>query len=265
MVRSTAATVSPMPAMFGPESRSPSHSAPITATTAGAAAPRMPALMGLVYFMPQNHTVVLPTSPVSERTRKGAWSGRRKGGKGPCRILARRMRTGGISAARAVVSVIGPSSTRPILLAGKLPAQRRATRESRMYAFRWLIGWSLPREAPEMVRPCRDGADRAERQNGRLTSSSSWPPSSFSPSCHPLPHPRVPRLDRSFRDCTGTPRGVSRGKYTMRGREGDRTLYLGCPGESAGAQAVEKGPDARRRPKGRTRGVLLYVEIGRAS
>jgi hypothetical protein len=44
--------------------------------------------------------------------------------------------------ARAVVSVIGPSSERPILLAGKLPAQRRAARERRIYAFRWLIGSS---------------------------------------------------------------------------------------------------------------------------
>ena len=72
------------------------------------------------------------------------------------------------------------------------------------------------REAPEMDRPCRDGADRAERQNGRLTSSSSWLPSSFSPSCHPLPHPRVPRLDRSCGDCTGRVRGVSSGKYILR-------------------------------------------------
>ena len=78
-----------------------------------------------------------------------------------------------------------------------------------------------------MDRPCRDGADRAERQNGRLTSSSSWPPSSFSPSCHPLPHPRVPRLDRSCRDCTGRVRRVSRRKYTLQYRNGAGTLHLG--------------------------------------
>jgi len=35
---------------------------------------------------------------------------------------------------------------------------------------------------PKMVRPCRDGADRAERQ-GALTSSFSWSPFSWPP-CH---------------------------------------------------------------------------------
>src|SRR6266571_8587557 len=45
-----------------------------------------------------------------------------------------------------------------------------------------------------MDRPCRDGADRAERRYRRLTSSFSWRPSSSSPSCHPPPVPRVPRL-----------------------------------------------------------------------
>ena len=83
------------------------------------------------------------------------------------------------------------------------------------------------REAPEMDRPCRDGADRAERQNGRLTSSSSWLPSSFSPSCHPLPHPRVPRLDRSCGDCTGRVRGVSSGKYILRCLVSAGPLHLG--------------------------------------
>ena len=70
MVRTTAATVSAMPAMLARDIRSPSQSEPITATTAGAAAPRIPALIGLVYFIPQNQTVVLHTSPVSERTMK---------------------------------------------------------------------------------------------------------------------------------------------------------------------------------------------------
>src|SRR5262249_14737039 len=37
----------------------------------------------------------------------------------------------------------------------------------------------------DMDRPCRDGADRAERQDRRPTSSFSWRPSSSSPSCHP--------------------------------------------------------------------------------
>jgi hypothetical protein len=68
MVNRTAATVRAMPAMFVRDRQSPGQSAPITATALGAAAPRMPALMGLVYRMPQNQIVALPTSPVSERT-----------------------------------------------------------------------------------------------------------------------------------------------------------------------------------------------------
>ena len=47
--------------------------------------------------------------------------------------------------------------------------------------------WRGGRSVADMDRPCRDGADRAERRNRRLTSSFSWRPSSSSPSCHPLP------------------------------------------------------------------------------
>src|SRR5882762_2410801 len=50
------------------------------------------------------------------------------------------------------------------------------------------------RSVADMDRPCPDGADRAERRYRRLTSSFSWRPSSSSPSCHPPPVPRVPRL-----------------------------------------------------------------------
>src|ERR1700674_5724489 len=64
-----------------------------------------------------------------------------------------------------------------------------------------LPGWGRQGRAPEE----------------RLTSSSSWPPSSSSPFCHPPPAPARPAVGSVFRDSTGSLREVSRGKYTMQG------------------------------------------------
>jgi hypothetical protein len=106
-------------------------------------------------------------------------------------------------------------------------------------------------EAPEMLRPCRDGADRAERHDWRLTSSSSSsPPSSFSPSCHPLPHPRVPRLGRSCRDCTGRVRGVSSGKYIMRGNRSFGNPISGAQTSRAELRRSVSSARARKRACG---------------
>src|SRR5207302_4856445 len=92
----------------------------------------------------------------------------------------------------------GAASLRPeapaaILLAGKFPTQRTMTTKRSPQAFAWAHGGG-GRPVADMDRPCRDGADRAERRYRRLTSSFSWRPSSSSPSCHPPPVPRVPRL-----------------------------------------------------------------------
>src|ERR1700674_4615033 len=58
-----------------------------------------------------------------------------------------------------------------------------------------------------MERPCRDGADRAERHEWRLTSSFSSSRPSSSPSCHPPPDPRASG-GRSVRTLGEAPKGV---------------------------------------------------------
>src|SRR5215467_6803398 len=74
-----------------------------------------------------------------------------------------------------------------------------------------LPGWGRQGRAPEE----------------RLTSSSSWPPSSSSPSCHLPPH----RASRGWLDLggdsTGSPRRVSRRKYTLEGVFEPKPPYLG--------------------------------------
>jgi hypothetical protein len=87
----------------------------------------MPALIGLVYWSPQYHMVVLHTSPVKEIRTKAHLSARVRRGGGPCISRVATRSSGTASTARAAVRVSGPSSARASLPKGKLPAQRKVT------------------------------------------------------------------------------------------------------------------------------------------
>ena len=78
----------------------------------------------------------------------------------------------------------------------------------------------------EMERPCRDGADRAERHEWRATSSFSSSPPSFSPSCHPPPDPRASR-GRSCSDSRGGPKTCQGENTGWRGGDTEEPPYLG--------------------------------------
>src|SRR6266446_826633 len=117
-------------------------------------------------------------------------------------------------APRAVVSVSGPSSERPILLAGKLPAQRRTRLVVRGRRQRW-------------IGPAGMGPTGPSARMGALLLLLLGCLLLFRHRVTPLPHPRVPRLDRSCGDCTGRIRGVSSGKYTLRCLVSAGPLHLG--------------------------------------
>src|ERR1700730_14610852 len=87
----------------------------------------------------------------------------------------------------------GAKLVEPDLARGKVPRPEDGDHEEEPVGLRVTHGVE-GRSVADMDRPCREGADRAERRYRLLTSSFSWRPSSSSPSCHPPPVPRVPRL-----------------------------------------------------------------------
>ena len=121
----------PIPPRLIGESRSRSHAAAASATTTGAAAPRMPALAGLVKRRPMYQSVELPTKPVTASTTTAVRSRRAKGGSGPSSTRETTTSSGAAMRARVAAIVIGPSSCRPSLARGKFPDQSSATPSSR--------------------------------------------------------------------------------------------------------------------------------------
>ena len=131
IVSTTAAIVSAIPSRLMAERRSRSHAEAASATTTGAAAPRIPALAGVVNRMPVYQSVELPTNPVTASTITAVRSRRASGGSGPSSTREASTSRGAAISARRAASVIGPSSPRPSLARGKFPAQMRATTNRR--------------------------------------------------------------------------------------------------------------------------------------
>jgi len=125
IVSTTAAIVSAIPARLRVDRRSRSIAEAASATTTGAAAPRIPALAGVVNIMPVYQSVELPTNPETPSTITAVRSRRASGGSRPSRMREASMSRGAAMSARRAASVSGPSSERPSLARGKLPAQMR--------------------------------------------------------------------------------------------------------------------------------------------
>src|ERR1700730_2735966 len=81
--------------------------------------------------------------------------------------------------------------------------------------------------APEMDRPCRDGGDRAERQKSALLLLLLGRLLLLRHSVTPLPHPRVPRLARSFATLRGARERCQEENTLCRGWWRPMALYLG--------------------------------------
>jgi len=130
IVSSTAASVRPIPARLIVESRSRSQRDAASATTTGDAAPRMPALAGLVKRRPTYQSAELPTNPVTASTITAVRSRGASGGSGPSSTRETSRSSGAAMMARAADMVSGPSSCRPSLARGKFPDHRSATPSS---------------------------------------------------------------------------------------------------------------------------------------
>ncbi len=131
IVRMTAVMVSAIPTRLTVERRSRSIAEAARATTPGAAAPRIPALAGVVNIMPVYQSTELPKKPLTPSTITAVRSRRARRGSGPSSTRVVSTSRGAAISARSAASVIGPSSERPSLARGKLPAQMRATTNRR--------------------------------------------------------------------------------------------------------------------------------------
>ena len=107
-----------MPARLTGDTRSRSHAAAARATTTGEAAPRIPALAGLVNRSPTYHSAELPTKPLTASTTTAMRSRRARGGSGPSSSRETSTSSGAAMRARRADIVTGPSSCRPIFASG---------------------------------------------------------------------------------------------------------------------------------------------------
>jgi hypothetical protein len=200
IVSTTAAVVSVIPARLIGGSRSRSHPEATRATTTGAAAPMIPALAGLVWRRPAYQRVEVTHEPGEREHHRGGPVPPGERGK---RAVERTRGEG--EQGRRDESTCGRERERPQLHEAEL-GEGEVAGPDQGHDEQQGVGVSLAHDArQEMERPCRDGADRAERHEWRATSSFSSSPPSFSPSCHPPPDPRASR-GRSCSDSRGGPK-----------------------------------------------------------